>query len=51
MLAVCKTARGSLGRSLQEGGRRGALPLVCIRWMGLVTRNWGESYRDIYRIY
>jgi len=49
MLAACKTARGSLGSSLQEGGRRGALPLVCIRWMGLVTRNWERKrfYKNV----
>ena len=44
MLAACKAARrSSLGSSIQEGGRRGVLPLLCIRWMGLVTGNWGET--------
>ena len=33
----------------QRGGRRikALLPLICGRWMGLVTRNWGERRRKL----
>ena len=40
--------RVCLSGAPRGGGRRkGALPLVCGRWMGLVTRNWGERRQKL----
>ena len=40
--------RVRLSGSQRGGGRiKAVLPLICGRWMGLVTRNWGERRRKL----